>query len=275
MFDLHVHAAPDVVDRRLDDAATVEAYERDGYTGCVLKAHYESTVGRAHAAGRNRGVRVLGGLALNQHVGGVNPAAVEAALAAGARIIWFPTADALTQRRAGLPRLCGLRPGLSEHTYALPPVDPSTETAARDICARIARYDAVLATGHISVEEVEWLLPVAWEAGVTRILLTHPAYTVPGMSAEQARRFTERGALAEITAFQLFHQPRCTAADLAEFARGVGLDRVVLSSDAGQPDSPPAPQALRILIDALAGQGLDREALHASAGAVPERLFDH
>lgn len=275
MFDLHVHAAPDVVDRRLDDAATIDAYEREGFTGCVLKAHYESTVGRAHTAGQGRSTRVLGGLALNQHVGGLNPAAVEAALASGARIIWFPTADALTQRRAGLPSLCGTRPSLADHAYALPPVDPSTEAAARDICARVARADAVLATGHISAAEVEWLLPVAQEAGVTRILLTHPSYTVPGMSADRARRFTDHGALAEITAFQLFHQPGCTAAGLAAFARGVGLERVVLSSDAGQPDSPPAPEALRILIDALADEGLEPDALRACAGSIPARLFGH
>lgn len=272
MFDLHVHAAPDIVDRRLDDVGTVVRYERDGFTGCVLKAHYESTVGRAAAAGHGRGIRVLGGLALNQHAGGLNPAAAAAALSSGARVIWLPTADSHTQRTAGLPRLCGTTQGLPGHTYALPPVDPSTERAVRDICARIAEADAVLATGHISAEEVEWLLPVAKRSGVRRILLTHPSYTVPGMSAARAAEFTAQGAFAEITAFQLLHQPGCTPASLASFARGVGLDRIVLASDAGQPDSPPAPDALRMLIAALAGEGLDEGALNACAGDIPEAL---
>src|SRR5690606_17562137 len=121
MFDLHVHAAPDVTDRRADDIDPVRAYVAAGYTGCVLKAHYESTVGRAHTAGRDRPIRVVGGLALNQHTGGINPAAVEAALRAGGRIVWLPTADAHTQETAGLPRLCGVAPRLPRQTYAIPP----------------------------------------------------------------------------------------------------------------------------------------------------------
>src|SRR5690625_3567215 len=272
MFDLHVHAAPDIVGRRLDDAETVAAYKASGFTGCVLKAHYESTVGRAAAVGRGSPVQVFGGIALNQHVGGVNPTAVAAALASGGRVVWFPTADSHTQRSAGLPRLCGTRPGLAERTYALPPVDPSAEAAARDICRRIAEADAVLATGHISTAEVAWLLPVAREYGVRRILLTHPSYTVPGMSAREAAEFTAAGALAEITTFKLLHQPGCDAAHLAAFAREVGLANVVLSSDAGQPDSPPAPEALHLLIDALAAEGLDRAALRACANGIPADL---
>ncbi|MBX6769328.1 MAG: hypothetical protein IRY90_19620, partial [Actinomadura rubrobrunea] len=70
----------------------------------------------------------------------------------------------------------------------------------------------------------------------------------------------------------LLHQPGCTAAALAAVARAAA-DRLVLSSDAGQPDSPPPPQALRRLVDELAGQGLDPGALEAAASTVPARLF--
>lgn len=273
MFDLHVHAAPDIVDRRYDDSDTVARYAAAGFAGCVLKAHYESTVGRAAAAGRGRDLAVFGGLALNQHVGGLNPAAVAAALASGARVIWFPTADSHTQATAGLPRLCGTRPGLSPHTYALPPVDPTTEPAVRAIVELIAAADAVLATGHISAAEVAWLLPVARTAGVRRVLLTHPSYTVPAMTPEQVRACVEYGAYAEITAFQLLHQPGMDAAGLAAFARAVGLDRIVLTSDAGQVDSPPAPDALRLLVDSLVAEGADRAAMEACASEIPRRLL--
>ncbi|MDI3419519.1 DUF6282 family protein [Streptomyces luteolus] len=272
MFDLHVHAAPDVTPRLADDHDVVAAYAAAGFTGCVLKAHYESTVGRAAAAARAAPLKVYGGIALNQHAGGVNPAAVAAALDAGARVVWMPTADAHTQRTAGLPRLCGLRTGLSPHTYAVPPVDPATGEAARAVCRMVAEADAVLATGHLSAEECRWLVAEARAAGVGRILLTHPSYTVPGMDAELAAALTAQGAVAEITTYQLLHQPGMTPARLAHFARTVGLDRVALSSDAGQPDSPPPPEALQLLIDTLAAEGLDRGALTACAGEIPEAL---
>lgn len=272
MFDLHVHAGPDVTARRADDIDTVSAYEEAGYRGCVLKGHYESTVGRAHAAGRGRSMRVYGGIALNQHTGGVNPAAVAATLSAGGRVVWMPTADAHTQEAAGLPRLCGPPSPLARHTYAIPPLDLTVEDAVRQVCGLVAEADAVLATGHLSAREVGWLLPVAREHGVRRLLLTHPSYTVPAMSGRRTAQLCAEGAFAEITAFQLLHQPDATAATLADFAREVGLDHIVLSSDAGQPDSPPPPDALDLLIDALAAQGLDRGALLACAGELPEAL---
>jgi hypothetical protein len=142
----------------------------------------------------------------------------------------------------------------------------------RRIVALIAEHDAVLATGHLSAAEIGWLLPVARAGGVDRLLMTHPGYTVPAMSAAAAAELASLGAFAEVTAYQLLHQPGCDAARLAAFVRTVGCDRIILSSDAGQPDSPAPPQALAMLVDALAGQGLDRSALVACASEAPDRL---
>jgi hypothetical protein len=113
-------------------------------------------------------------------------------------------------------------------------------------------------------------------AGVRRVLLTHPSFTVPALSAAQARELCELGAagevVAEVTAYQLLHQAGCDAAALAGFLRDVGPEHCLLSSDAGQPTSPPAPEALAGLVEALAGEGLDRGALDAMAGEIPARL---
>ena len=272
MFDLHVHPAPDVQPRLGDDRAIVAMYERAGFSGCVLKAHYDATAGRALAAGDGSPVRVYGALALNQHVAGLNPAAVAASLAMGARVIWMPTADSHTQEAAGLPRLCRARPSLPATTYAIPPVDAGTEGVVRRIVDLVAEADAVLATGHLSTPEIAWLLPVARAAGVGRLLLTHPSWTVPAMSAADAAELAGEDAFVEITAFQLLHQPDMTAAMLARFARAVGPHRLILSSDAGQTDSPPPPDALSQLVEALAGEGLDRGALEEAASGRPERL---
>ena len=272
MFDLHVHAGPDVVNRAGDDVDTVARYEAAGFWGCVLKGHYDTTTGRAAAAARGSTVDAFGGVTLNQHVGGVNPAAVAAALDMGARVVWMPTADAHTQRAAGLPRLCGEHPGLAGDVYATPPVDWSTAGAVRQICRLVADTDAVLATGHLSAPEVSWLLATARRQGVRRLLMTHPSFVVPAMSAAQAAELADRGAYVELTAYQLFRQPGCDAAMLAAFAREVGLDRVVLSSDAGHPEMPPPPEALAHLIDALAHAGLDRGALDAATADTPAAL---
>lgn len=272
MFDSHVHASPDVVDRLGDDTQVARAYDVADFSGFVLKAHYESTVGRARAAAQLTGRTVYGGLALNQHTGGINPSAVAATLASGGRVIWMPTADAHTQGAAGLPRLCDLEPRLPTRSYAIPPVNPHAREATDAVLALIADHDAVLATGHLSGDECRWLAERATYFGITRLVLTHPSYTVPGLDPGPIRVLVDAGGHAEITAYQLLHQPGCTPAMLAEVARAAG-PRLILSSDAGQPDSPPPAEALLFLIDTLADEGLDRGWLEAAASTTPTALF--
>lgn len=272
MFDTHVHAAPDVVDRVGDDQDIADAYASAEFDGFVLKGHYESTVGRAHAVARQTGQQVYGGIVLNQHTAGINPSAVAAALSSGGRVVWMPTADAHTQQSAGLPRLCHHEPTLPTYSYAIPPVDPAVEPAVDSVLALVADNDAVLATGHLSGAECAYLLQRARRYGIDRLLLTHPSYTVPGLSPEDIATLTQAGGFAEITAYQLLHHRGSTASKLARVAQAAGA-RLVLSSDVGQPDSPPPPQALERLIDTLAGEGLDRRWLEAAASATPYDLF--
>lgn len=265
MFDLHVHSAPDLFPRWGDDAATADAYARAGFRGFVLKGHAEPTAGRAAAV---RGIAAYGGIVLNEAVGGLNPSAVAAALGHGARVVWMPTLDARAHREAGLPRphyACG--GGL-----AIPPADRAAEARVRAILRLVADADAVIATGHVSGAEAAWLVQAAREAGVRRVLLTHASFTVPALAAPAVRELQELGAVAEITAFQLLHQPGVTAASLAAFIRALDPARCVLSSDAGQPDSPPPPEALEQLVEALAAESVDRGALLAMAGEAAERL---
>lgn len=255
-----------------DDRDVLQAYESAGASGFVLKGHYEPTVGRARSLARQSSLAVVGGVTLNHPAGGVNPAAVAAALGAGGRVVWMPTADAHTQEQAGLPRLCDLDRRLERTVLAVPPVDPEAERAANLVLALIADHDAVLATGHLSGPECHWLLQRARHYGIRRVLLTHPSYTVPGLDPAGVAELVGAGGFAEITAYQLLHQPGCDAARLAEVARAAG-ERLVLSSDAGQPDSPSPPQALARLVDELAGQGLDRRLLEAASSDVAAELF--
>lgn len=273
MFDLHVHTAPDVVPRLADDIATVAAYEAAGFSGCVLKGHCEPTVGRAAAAGAGRALSVYGGVVLNRPAGGLNPDAVAATLALGGRVVWMPTVDALAQRSSPWAHPVDCAPGApSGGGYALPPVHPAAEGPCLEIIRLVADADALLATGHVGAEELAWLVPTARRLGVRRVLLTHPSFTVPGLSAAAVRELVELGAVAEVTAYQLLHQRDVDAAGLAAFLREVGHRHCVLSSDAGQAGAPSGPEALHLLVDVLAGEGLDRGALDAMAGDIPEAL---
>src|SRR5688500_3275177 len=94
-IDLHLHTAPDVVPRKLDDVEAARQAAARGMRAILLKSHATLTAGRAELVERLvPDIRVFGGLALNDAVGGLNPAAVEAALKLGAVEIWMPTLSA-------------------------------------------------------------------------------------------------------------------------------------------------------------------------------------
>lgn len=272
VFDLHVHASPDVVDRRFSDREVMEAYEAAGFSGCVLKGHYDATMGRAAAASAGLRLKAFGGLVLNQHVGGFNPAAVAAALMMGARVIWMPTVDARRHDLVHPPRLSALMPRLHPHSYATPPIDWATEEPVQEILSLLAEADAVLATGHLSAAEISWLVPAAKRCGVRRLLLTHPLFHVPAMTTREVIDLVGHGCFAEITAFQLLEEHSRGAGSLATFIREIGYEHVVLSSDVGHPACPAPPEALTLLVETLAKEGLDGDALVACASDNPERL---
>ena len=103
-FDLQVHVAPDVIERRTDDLDFSRDFLKRGLEGFVLKSHYVPTAERAQVVARAvPGIAAYGAVTLNHAVSGLNPVAVEIAGRSGARIVWMPTVDAAneTAGRAG------------------------------------------------------------------------------------------------------------------------------------------------------------------------------
>ena len=94
-IDMHCHPFPDLFPRLADDIDIAIAARDAGLKALMLKCHHESTVSRAYLIQRIvPGIRVFGGVVLNSYVGGINPAAVEAALRLGGKEVWMPTIDA-------------------------------------------------------------------------------------------------------------------------------------------------------------------------------------
>jgi hypothetical protein len=273
-IDLHVHAAPDIVARADDLFALSLTARSSGMAALVIKDHNTSTVGRADALNRLAGgiTRFVGGIALNPAVGGLNPIAVEAALRAGAAIVWMPTFGArhhVSRFGRGGPCLVPPAPwpGVSIRG------DEDEVLAILDL---IARHDAILATGHLAPDEIHRLLAVAAARGVRRRLVTHANEAVPGMTVEDQRQASAAGAWIE---YSLLGCTDCCPGHrpIAEFAselRQVGLDRVVVSSDFGQPVNGPAVAAFARHLDLLHGQGFSDEEIRRLIADQPRRLLD-
>src|SRR5262252_6416500 len=77
-IDMHAHADPDGVPRKLDAIDLARLTKERGMRGIVLKNHWEPTASLAYIVRKEvPGIEVFGGVSLDLSVGGVNPAAVD------------------------------------------------------------------------------------------------------------------------------------------------------------------------------------------------------
>lgn len=274
-IDLHVHSAPDVYPRLLDDLQVVQAAEEAGMRAVLLKSHHTLTADRAQLAGRHVGIEVRGGLALNLTVGGINPLAVETALAFGARQIWMPTIHARHCLRSALGEMfeAEARKGYT----GLTPFDDEGQPVAglREILEMIRDAEAVLGTGHLAPQEGLSLLQLAQDMNLSRLLVTHPLMNFTLYSTDQMKKACDLGAYLEFDAltcrptWPYFMPSSSTAQAVAE----VGAERCVLASDGGQVFNPSAPQMLLSFAEELAGHGIREDALRCMMHDNPAYLL--
>ncbi|MCU4184223.1 hypothetical protein K6U06_07610 [Acidiferrimicrobium sp. IK] len=284
--DLHVHVAPDVMRRRVTDFDLAKRHREEGLGGFVLKSHYVPTAERA-ATVRSAvpGVAVYGAITLNGSVGGINPVAVEIAAREGARIVWMPTVDSHNQRTctaadpegAKPPMWAQLQSELLERGIAASPVsvvDEGGEVLPEVISVLqiMARYDLALGTGHLSRDEIMSVVRAANEAGVQRIIVTHPEFTSQRLSGHDQRELAERGAFLE----RCFTTPYTGKVEWAEMIANIrtsGVASSFLSSDLGQPFNPPVEDGLALMADHLLGAGFDEDEVHLMTVENPTRLI--
>ncbi|HWD74012.1 MAG TPA: DUF6282 family protein, partial [Solirubrobacteraceae bacterium] len=66
-YDTHIHVAPDVVPRIVDDLTLARRFRDLGMDGFVLKSHYTATAERASVVrAAVPGIRALGAIVLNR-----------------------------------------------------------------------------------------------------------------------------------------------------------------------------------------------------------------
>jgi Family of unknown function (DUF6282) len=277
-YDTHVHVAPDVMERRIDDLDLARRCHELGLAGFVLKSHYVATAERAAVVRKAvPGVDVLGSVTLNGSMGGMNPAAVEIAGRLGARIVWMPTVDSRNQRDNTAGDLPGAKPAMwgalqaDLHAQGIVPdvvevVDGSGVVLerVRQVLRVLARHDMVLATGHLAGPEIRAVVRAATEEGVRRIVVTHPEFTSQRLSVAEQLELAGAGALLE-RCFTTPYTGKVSWPDLFDHIRQVGPEHSILSSDLGQPFNPPVEDGLALFADRLLEAGFTEGEVHTMA----------
>jgi Family of unknown function (DUF6282) len=276
-FDTHVHIAPDVVERKIDDISLARRFEDLGMAGFVLKSHYTSTAERASVVRAVvPGVVALGSISLNRAIGGMNSLAVEIAAREGARTVWMPTVDAVNEAHereapagAKVPVWVKLQLELREQDLEIAPVPVVDEQGAvlaetRSVLARIAHHRMVLATGHLGRDEIFAVVDAAIEEGVREIVITHPEFPAQNLTVADQRALAERGALLE-RCFTTPHTGKVAWERWLETIRAVGAEQSVLSTDLGQIFNPPVEDGMALMVDRLLDAGFNEEEVHVMA----------
>jgi len=282
-YDLHIHTAPSIYPRYLDDVEAALQARAAGMKGVMFKCHYESTVSRAfHTAHAVPGINVYGGIVLNNFVGGINPRIVEAVLEQGARQIWMPTMDSEEHRRVfGSVGSYGLKSmdakGIERELAGISVLDKRGELidVVKKVIDLVKDFDAILGTCHLSYDELLAVVRYAREVGA-KVLVTHPFFTVPNLSKEALKQLTDLGGVAELTAVTAFNLPsshRVSLQVVKEAIDYIGPNKFIISSDAGQPFNPVPVEAIRVYVESLYELGVPKTDLRTMMVETPEWLL--
>jgi hypothetical protein len=283
--DLHLHSGPDVPPRQQSILEIARDAAQVGMKALAIKDHNTATGDRATLVQSVIGqdVLILGSIVLNYAVGGLNPEAVEKALDLGARIVFMPSMDAaLTIERV---RVTGDTPWLMPFVKRTDPREGLTVLnewpngdrvlpQVQEILRIIAARDAVLDTCHLSAHECRHLIDAAKEAGVKRIIVTHPNCSVNPMSIDEQRDLAARGAYlsyAFLPCMPLFDRQH--PAEIAKMMNSVGFEHCLLFSDFGQIVNPPSVEGYQMFLANLLAVGVPAQEIKKMASENPARLL--
>jgi Family of unknown function (DUF6282) len=272
-FDTHVHIDPDVIPRRVDDVTLAGVFAERGLAGFLLKSHYGSTAERARVVSRVApdGVQVLGAIALNAAVGGLNPLAVEIAGREGARTVWLPTVDAANETAgrvdhppgAKLPAWAQMQQDLRSRGMDAPPVEVVDEggsvvRALHQVLEVVAGHGMQLATGHLSRDEIFAVVDAAVQRGVRDVVVTHPDFPSQALSLDDQLELARKGAVLE-RCFVTYHTDKAPWERMFEAIRATGVENNVLSTDLGQRVNPPVEDGLPLMADRMLEAGFTED----------------
>jgi hypothetical protein len=276
-YDTHVHISPDVVERKIDDLGLARRMRDLEMAGFCMKSHYTSTAERASTVrAAVPGIDALGSIVLNRAIGGMNPLAVEVAGREGARIVWLPTVDSVNESHerdappgGKVPVWVKLQLELRQVGIEIPPVPvlgedgkPLPETL--EVLETIARHQMVLATGHLSGDEIFVIVEAAVAAGIETIVVTHPEFPSQDLGIAAQRELVARGALLE-RCFTTPHTGKVSWERWLEAIRATGPENSVLSTDLGQMFNPAVEDGMGFMVDRLLEADFDEKEIKAMA----------
>ena len=273
-IDMHLHIGPDEMPTRVDAVEAAEQAADVEMKAIVLKNHsYPTTPVAVTAQDFVPEVKIFGSVCLDYEIGGLNAGILERHAQFGAKVVWMPTFSS-TNSRAKMRELGLKLEGdgfsiLDERGKLVPEIDPILEI--------VKQHDMVLASGHMSPEEIFALVEEARKKNIDKIVITHPSdgeFMEKTLSIEELRRLAGMGTYIEQTVVTLLptefrHDP----GERVEMIKGIGVENCIMSTDLGQYWNPPPAEGMRFFMAILLRNGLKEKDIEVMAKDNPSRLL--
>ncbi|NSL53308.1 DUF6282 family protein [Calidifontibacillus erzurumensis] len=279
-FELHVHSSPSLFPRKQTDWELIEDVKAAKMAGVVIKSHESMTVERAQLIREKEpNLHVYGGVACNYFTGGLSPYVVDTAIRLGAKIVWMPTFSSEKHQccfgKKKTRFFNSNRPfnhpekGLEiwdENKKLLPEV--------HEILDLIADANIILATGHLSPEEVLVLVDAAKEHKVEKVLIQHTDLGIARIPFDLEQQLVKKGCILEkcyLACSEDFSD--LTKEEMAESIKKLGADSCVMVTDYGQSHNIPPIKALSNFVEEMLSLGITESEIERMIQKNPKQLL--
>jgi predicted TIM-barrel fold metal-dependent hydrolase len=266
-IDIHAHGGSEPFDRICLEDELLQDYTRAKMRAIVIKTWYTPSASRnallmkqlkAWAATENlEPVTLIGGITLNNSVGGLNPNAVERCLKfPGFKYIWLPMVDSYHHRKLVYDdQTCAGLHILDSSGKVLPEL--------KEIFRIAADHDLIVASGHYPYAETAVAFEEALKIGVKRLEVVHPAHIHSKTTIAQMKEYAKEGVKLMLSGLGTLCFPLHETGPIyaAQMIEEVGADHFVYGSDFGQIHNPTHIIGTRWMIQMLLAYGVTKDDL--------------
>ena len=245
VVDFHVHVEPSFMERYCDFVELCYMAEKYGYKAIGHKDHHYGSGALAamikkHFFGESD-LEVLGTVALNETVGGMNRMVLETNIAFGAKAVWLPTTSAanhiefMKTKAGGFPT-ASKGPACSPKPVYFTDENGDLNEETVKMFEVIRDHPGVaLGSGHGTPAETDAMVRKAVELGIQdRFFVDHP-YGIILAPWDDIIRWARQGVMIEFVAGMTVG-PDCalTLEEMAHYIKEIGPERCIILSDLGQ-----------------------------------------
>jgi len=186
----------------------------------------------------------------------------------GAKIVWMPTRDTANCLQYGNMRGDFFsRPGIVIYDE-----NGKIKNSVFEIIEVVKKYDAYLATGHLSVQETIDLCKAARKQNA-KMILTHPDWYRTVVPLEIQIELAKMGVLIE-KLWENVAEGSISAENMAKSMQAIGSERIFMGTDRGRAGRERPAEGMLLYIETILNQSIKEKDIKNMVSHVPREIVE-